>query len=149
EWRRHRLMVLRYVDGMEPQVVADELSISRRHFYREHSAAVEAISELLWHRFTRTHPQETASAPPGEPAMVDRLALLRSEVARLNQAGRYTRLGDVLQGCMQLVQEMARQKQIALHCEPIGSATVGVDRHILRQLLLGLLSYLVEQMVAG
>src|SRR4051812_49345513 len=48
EWRRHRLMTMRYIDGQTPQAVADQLNISRRHFYRELEGAVEVIASILW-----------------------------------------------------------------------------------------------------
>src|SRR5512135_2135756 len=44
EWRRHRLMMLRYIDGLTPQAVADQLAISRRHYYRAHGEAVDALA---------------------------------------------------------------------------------------------------------
>src|SRR5215472_7981967 len=52
EWRRHRLLMLRYIDGLPPQAVADRLSISRRHFYREHREAVEMVASILYQRAT-------------------------------------------------------------------------------------------------
>src|SRR5579859_2663618 len=50
EWRRHRLLMLRHLDGLAPQAVADRLSISRRHFYREQREAIEMVAALLWQR---------------------------------------------------------------------------------------------------
>src|SRR3954469_11168710 len=50
EWRRHRLLMLRYIDGLTSQAVSDRLSISRRHFYREHREAIEMVANILWQR---------------------------------------------------------------------------------------------------
>ncbi len=151
EWRRHRLMVLRYVDGLDPQTVADQLAISRRHYYREHEAAIEAIASILWDRYVA----RPGTAPVGPAAVEDqeaisRLELLRLEAARLNQANRYTWLPEVIQGVVQLVREMAEQKDIRVEVALAPDLpNVGIDRNILRQILLGLLSYLVEHFTQG
>src|SRR5258708_12611156 len=47
EWRRHRLMVLRYADGLTPQVIADQLAISPPHFYRDPYLPIDGLSALL------------------------------------------------------------------------------------------------------
>ncbi len=151
EWRRHRLMVLRYVDGLDPQSVADQLAISRRHFYREHEVAIEAIASILWQRYME---RPSMGARPfqaaREPTSPSRLELLRLEAARLNQANRYASLPEVLQGAIQIVGEMARQKGVKVRMELEESLPgVGMDRSLLRQVLLGALSYLVEHLAGG
>ncbi|GIV75615.1 MAG: hypothetical protein KatS3mg050_0009 [Litorilinea sp.] len=142
EWRRHRLMVLRYVDGLDPQAVADELAISRRHFYREQDAAIEAVASILWNRYV----EPSRPGPVNEPES-DRLTLLRHEVARLEQRGRHSRLNDVLEGAIQLVKEMARQKGIQMLVDTGAEREdlISISPHILRQILLDLASYLVEK----
>jgi hypothetical protein len=50
EWRRHRLMYLRYVKGQTPQQVAEQLVISLRHYYRVHKTAIDDIAGILWER---------------------------------------------------------------------------------------------------
>lgn len=146
EWRRHRLMVLRYIDGLDPQAVADQLAISRRHFYREHEAAIQAIASILWNRYVgRTAP----SAPPEAPVSPDRIELLRLEAARANQASRYAPLSETIASAIPLVREMARRKEVDLHVELEENPEVGVDRNLLRQILLGLLSALIDQARQG
>ncbi len=150
EWRRHRLMVLRYVDGLNPQSVADQLAISRRHFYREHEAAIEAIASILWDRYVARDRASQPAARETPDETVSRLELLRLEAARLSLANRYARLAEVIEGVVELVWEMARQKDvhILIDLEP-SLPNAGMDQGILRQLLLEVLSYLIESLTRG
>ncbi|MDI7276611.1 MAG: response regulator [Anaerolineae bacterium] len=146
EWRRHRLMVLRYMDGADPQSAADQLAISRRHLYRELDSAIEAIATVLWERYGEpagepsAPPQETP--PPAEPG----LELLRLEAARIAQAGRYARLGDVTAGVLGLLQEVLRQRELEV-CLQLqeGLPGIPVDKGLLRHMLLAMLGYLIER----
>lgn len=146
EWRRHRLMVLRYADGLDPQAVANELAISRRHYYREHEMAMEAIADILWDRYVvrPSAPQQTPQAIE-ERASLSRLELLRLEAARVAQANRYARLGNVVGGVLPLLQEMLHQRRLDVHLAlPETLPDVAIDQSMLRQILLGILGYLIE-----
>lgn len=113
EWRRYRLMVLHIVDGLEPQAVAAQLNISRRQFYREQDAAIDAIADILWERYKATPiGSEQSFAPEQEPASSDRIELLRLEAARLSQTKRYTSLEEVIQGVILLLQETLNRQKI-------------------------------------
>jgi CheY-like chemotaxis protein len=138
-WRRHRLMVLRYVQCLEPQTVAQQLSIGKRHYYRLHEAAIAAIADVLWDR--RVAPAPIADVTP--PA--DDLQLLREEVARASGTERETDLAEVVQGLQPLLQERLDQQDVALILSlPQRLPALSVDRNLLRQMLLGMLGYLAE-----
>jgi CheY-like chemotaxis protein len=147
EWRRHRLLVLHYVDGLDPQAVATELGISRRHYYREHEAAVEAVASILWQRYV-IHPAQAQSTSPAsdEPVSIGRLELLRLEAARTAQVNRCTQVGEVIRGVHVLLQETLDQRQLRLHLAlPDLLPAPLIDQGLLRQVLLGLLGYLIER----
>ncbi|MGC9348951.1 MAG: response regulator [Anaerolineae bacterium] len=144
-WRRHELMVLRYIKALEPQVVADELNISRRHYYREHKIALEAISGILWHRYVEaiSSAAGTASTAPSSGEM-SRLELLRLEAARLGQARRLTHLAEVVEDALPVLHELLRRNDVLLDTSlPAGLPSISVDERLLRQVLLGLIGYVV------
>jgi CheY-like chemotaxis protein len=143
EWRRHRLMVLRYLDGADPQSAADQLAISRRHLYREHDAAIEAIAAVLWERYVEAAPPPAAAATEKPPSGLE---LLRLEAARMAQADRYARAGEVVAGVLALVQEVLRQRRLEVrHRIPTGLPGIPIDAGLLRQMLLAMLGYLIER----
>lgn len=147
EWRRYRLMVLHYLDGLDPQAVADELNISRRHYYREHEAALKAIASILWNRY-KAQPatsQPVLQTDTDQPSP-SRLELLRLEAARAAQTDRYTYATDVIQGVCSLLQEMLYQRSLKVELRlPDALSGVSIDQILLRQMLLGLMGYLIEQ----
>jgi len=147
EWRRYRLMVLRYVDGLDPQAVADQLAISRRHYYREHDAAIEAVASILWDRHVaRTDASGQPGPETGEREDLSHLELLRLEAARLAQARRYEPVGDVIQGVLSLLQDVLQRHNltVSLALSELPS-DVSMDGNLSRQVLLGVLGYLIER----
>jgi CheY-like chemotaxis protein len=147
EWRRYRLMVLRYLDGLDPQAVADELGISRRHYYREQESALSAIASILWNRYrTPSSPSRAETETPEEAASPSHLELLRLEVARATQASRYTSVAEVIEGVSAVLQEMLHQRNLELQLVlPERLPNVSMDQVLLRQLLLGMSGFLIER----
>jgi len=151
EWRRHRLVVRRYVDGLEAGAIAHEIGISRRQFYREHEAALVALADLLWERYQAAAEaagnagvsfSPGASQPAGD---APDLVLLRLEAARLSQAARHVSLGELLDGIRSLLEDRLRQRALALSIVLAPAlARLPVEKSLLRQLLLGMLGFLVE-----
>jgi hypothetical protein len=48
--RIHRLLHLRYIEGLEPSAVWTQLGIGKSEYYREHSRGVVAVASLVWER---------------------------------------------------------------------------------------------------
>ena len=135
-------MVLRYLDGLDPQSVADELIISRRHFYREREAAIEAIASVLWERRRDiVSPGERGASGTGSDST---LGLFREEASRAAEPDRHTRLGDVVAGTVPLLEEVLSQRRLVLCVEADEVPALPIDRGLFRQLLLGMLGYLIE-----
>jgi len=151
ECRRHRLLMLRYVKGLAPQAVADQLILSLRHYFRVQSAALEDVAAILWDRYVERPPVTAAPTPdPGEDAALSRLELLRLEAARTVQADRFARLSDVVPGVLPLLAEMLRQHELQVRLQLAATLPgASVDRSLLRQMLLGLLGYLIESAQRG
>ena len=151
EWRRHTLMTLHYVDGLDSQEVADELSIGLRHYYRERKAAIEAVASILWDG-SRAGPVAAQGASPTEVERepLDRLELLRLEATRLAQSARYARVDDVIQGIIPLLQPMLAQHKSRVDATSLRALPViPIDRELLRQTFMGILGYLVERSTAA
>jgi len=145
EWRRYRLMAGRYSRGLDPGAVMQEIAVSRRQYYREHEAALAAAADLLWERYVNHAPAPATPAPtPG--ATPDPLEAARLEAARGAQAGRFSRLDEVLHGALALLDERLHQRRLVVALAlPDPLPRVLADKAPLRQLLLGVIGYLIER----
>ena len=147
EWRRHRLMVLRYIDGLDAQAVADQLAIGRRHFYREEQAAIEAIVRVLWDR----RAEGSASAGRKSHLLAEErgsaaVDLMRVEAARATKTGRYTSLDEALADLAPLLADLLEDRGLLFAYDLDGRTfRISVERSLLRQLLLALIGYFAER----
>lgn len=133
-WRRHQLMMLRYVDGLEPQQVADQLAVSRRQYYREHGAAIEAIASILWNRYQEKGDEATRT-------------LLQDEIDRIDRHEAYANLNQVVEGVVSLLSVTLAERHIQLDVQiPHSIPLVIIGHNLLRQVLLGVLGFLIEDL---
>lgn len=145
--RRHSLMTLRYIKGLDPSVVAEQLLISRRHYYREHSIAIDTLADILWHRHVLSATSETTgqSSADVDEAELSRMELLRLETARLSHANRYARISVVVARVVPLLQNILEQHKITLDMAiPESFPSAAIDPHLLKQILLSVFSFLIE-----
>jgi len=152
EWRRNRLLVMRYIDGADPKAVADELAVSRRHYYRERDAALETLSTILWNRYIAQPSgplptSEHGTPGPSSPINVasNRLEALRLEMARVVQTERYVQVGEAFEGATRLLTKLLEANDLSVDAVfPEELPAVSVGRTPLRQILMGMMGYLTE-----
>jgi predicted ATPase len=90
--QRHRLLVLRYLDGLPINDVASRLSISRREYNREHREALEALVRILEDGAAlRLPPGRSAPRPPS----IDRSANDRAPLPLTSFVGRERELAEI------------------------------------------------------
>ena len=151
EWRRHRLMVERYKNGQKPESVMRAMSVSRRQYYREHEAAIETVAELLWENYVINPPAPLSKTPtPKENTVTDRLELLRLEAVRATQLEHFVQAGELIRGVVAVLDERLSQRALRVIVEETEhSARIVAEPNLLRQMLLGLVSYLIERAGPG
>lgn len=66
--RLHKLLCLRYLDGLTQHEAAAELGIGLRHFKREQQRAIEALDALLFDQTAPAGRSRTPAVPAGKPA---------------------------------------------------------------------------------
>lgn len=153
-WRRYRYLQMRYAEGASHQAVAEELAISTRQAHRDGLEALEAVTLILWEmrRARPSHGGGEKSAPESphdEPP--DRQADLHQELlkAKSEEAGP-TDLHEAVEGVVGLARRLAEKAGGSIEVDLRAILPpVAVDRTGLRQILLNLLSYIVEVEPAG
>jgi CheY-like chemotaxis protein len=152
--RAYAILTYRYVDGLSIDEITDRLALSRRHTYREHAKGVEALASLLWEAMpARPEMPPLPSAPDTETDELPkaRLVIAQAEVDRLRQniGVDLVEISEVIAGVCQLLAPRIEQTGVRITVEsPETWPAIAVDRTMLRQALLNLLSHALDT-VAG
>lgn len=138
EWRPYLVLHGRYVDVLSLQELQARLSLSERQLRREHSRALRAVAAWLWDRASpgRKGPGE---APAGPERWGDNFRAF--EVAR-----EPLDLTEVVRGVITTLHRRVQSEGAELELTlPEDLPAILADRVILRQILLSLLSYVLEK----
>lgn len=169
-WRLYELLICRYLQQLSVHEVADQLGISRRHLQREQNAALETLSHRLWKQFDLEAQAGENVAGSSLEGLDGKSALVSNHNQQYRiQADEYFNttfpttmdeeldwlrnlpaepsptLEDLLVSVIELVSLLATRNQVAITsaCSP-GLATPAVHPMAIRQLLLNLLTFAIE-----
>ncbi|MBC7235961.1 MAG: response regulator [Chloroflexi bacterium] len=144
EWvrRRYELLLLRYANGLSPDEVAERLCISRRHFYRQLTRALDEFADFCWAAI-----RQRAETPfPQTADAMSEGAILQREGAKQLQSERRARLSEVVGAVHSVLGALLERKNIAWQCALAPEVdSVALNPEILKQLLLALLGPILAQ----
>jgi CheY-like chemotaxis protein len=153
ERRPYALLYGRYVQGMTTEELAEELAISIRQLRREHARAMNAVTELLWERLAGKLDSgyDDESIPPG--LFPDgSSAAAHAETDQLISQARTDDLvlADLVSGVITTLRPVAAGRRVTLDNRTAGDLPlVRANRVVLRQGLMGMLSYVLQHFSGG
>src|SRR5437867_2135699 len=154
-WRPYRYTVLRYVEGVKAERVAQELQVSIRQSRREHDRALEQITAVLWER---QQPRRARAAPVPATAVDETPGPARGHDGAAEELVRFGALPPTepvpvagsLSDALGIVARLAEIEHVEVDVQlPDALRSVWVHRLVLRQVLIDLLSCAVESRPAG
>jgi CheY-like chemotaxis protein len=149
DWNAYHILELRYIEGLNPAEIINELAVSRSKFFQDQAHALDRLTDALW-SLLPIQPS-TAAAVEGDDTYT-RSELIQSESQRVKaSAGDETLdLVDVLEDLEAVVAPLAASQGSAVAFQPGPAALpVRANRVMLRQALLNLLAYAVKTCAGG
>lgn len=142
-WRRYRHLCLRYLEGANPSDIAEELSISERQVRRDHQDAVDALTGILWARYSRLRWVE-GSQITDQPSLVSDREALEAELRRITSTPAQTQveLGETIESALATVTRLLEERGISVELSlPDALPPALADRVVVRQILVNVFAY--------
>jgi len=143
--RSYNILNLRYVLQQETLDVTQQLALSYRQFYREHNKAIYMLSRILWNFPSGNPSPEVKATTPGTMS-------LESEVQRSHDKAAQSRidLNHLLAAISSDTQALGVHRHIGIEFAAIEVPIwLEIDRTLLRQALLFIISAMLEAAVPG
>jgi CheY-like chemotaxis protein len=142
DWRAYRILELRYLEGLSPTEVMNQLALAKSQYFREQSRVVEAVTTILWDKRLLAQPAPAPDEPPPS-----RETLARSEAERLYTQATWEAVdaAQLLNELRTVVEPLANVKQARVHFQPLTHlTTLRADRVMLRQAILNVITYALD-----
>jgi hypothetical protein len=141
DMRQYHLLQLHYVEGLTVQEVGQRLGLSTRQTHRSPlRKAEESVATVLWARM----PSAAAAVPPTDLSAAQ-LSSVQAEFAQLETSLQATDLGQLLHEAQKAVAPLAQTRGVMFQRqEPWPKLVVSVDTAVSRQLLVSVLSRLIQ-----
>lgn len=149
DWRAYRILELRYIEGLSPKEVMNQLSLGKSQYYRDQARVLETLSDVLWARWQQTR-EEMGAAP--DEGNTTREQLIHSETERLRAQATWeiVDLEKLLDGLSTAVNPLAKAKNASVHFKPVHHLKIlQTDRVMLRQALLCAITYALDISLGG
>lgn len=146
-WRRYRHLILRYIEGSSHPATARELLVSVRQAHRDHAEAVALLTEVLWGRYCSLHTRRHSADGESDRSKLTSNAALDAELFKLatQRPSLTTDVLPVVRGVSTTVGPLVAMHGASLDTlVPDSLPAVYVAPVVLRQILLGLLTWSVE-----
>lgn len=153
QWRQYRHLLIRYILGASPRELARELNVSERQARRDHLDALEMLAARLWRRWSlgldmaSDEVLEDDLFSAADASIAERDKAMQAEVGRLGAASSVTPLlvEETVRGVLGTVERLAVSRGVAFTTRfPSDPCFVSIDHAVLRQILLNLLTWLIE-----
>jgi len=144
--RAYNILSMRYVMQEQTSEAIKHLALSWRQFYRDHPKAVHNLTAILWERLTGSAIPRSADADGPQLSLQTEVQSLADQSKR-----EWLDLPDLLADVISNIQPMAETFGVGLvlPATVTGLPKLEIDRTLLRQLLLIVLSSLVVEMGRG
>lgn len=129
DYRHYLILQQRYIEEQQHAEIIPQLALSERQYYREHREAVNTLTQILWERVNE-----------GPDLSVQTEARRIYDDSPVDEVDIQATIDSIYQSVEPIVQRL----KITLQMGKFPSAKVRLNRDILRQLIIWLLSQLVE-----
>ena len=139
DMRQYNLLQLHYVEGLIVQEVGQRLGLSTRQTHRSLRKAEESVATILWARV------QAAAAEAEDDVSAAQLSSVQAEFAQLETTLQPTDLAQLLEEAQKAVAPLAQSRNVRFEqSEPWPRLVVSVDTAVSRQLLVSVLSRLIQ-----
>lgn len=148
ERRPYALLYGLYVQRMTTAELGEELAIGIRQLRRENARALHAVTELLWEKLSDQLVVSFASSA----ATTERMDVVQTEAKQLISQAYVNDLAlpDLIDGVLTTLDSLARDHNVALiNRLPPNMPLIRANRVVIRQCLMGLLSYALQRIQTG